>query len=74
MAEPRAPYSAIVDRPPLKLPGGARVAVWVCINVEEWEFGAPMARALLPAPQGASVSDRRAISSAKVSRSIPCSR
>ena len=55
MAEPRAPYSAIVDRPPLKLPGGARVAVWVCINVEEWEFGAPMARALLPAPQGASV-------------------
>ncbi len=55
MVEPRAPYSAIVDRPPLKLPGGARVAVWVCINVEEWEFGAPMARALLPAPQGASV-------------------
>jgi allantoinase len=55
MAEPRAPYSAIVDRPPLKLPDGARVAVWVCINVEEWDFGAPMARALLPAPQGASV-------------------
>src|SRR5215216_6700329 len=55
MAEPRAPFSAIVDRPPLKLPDGARVAVWVCINVEEWEFGAPMARALLPAPQGVSV-------------------
>jgi allantoinase len=55
MAENRAPFSAIVDRPRLKLPGGARVAVWVCINVEEWEFGAPMARSVLPAPQGASV-------------------
>jgi allantoinase len=55
MAESRAPFSAIVDRPRLKLPRGARVAVWVCINVEEWEFGAPMARAVLPAPQGASV-------------------
>jgi hypothetical protein len=51
----RAPYSAIVDRPPLRLPGGARVAVWVCINVEEWDFGQPMARTVLPAPQGASV-------------------
>jgi peptidoglycan/xylan/chitin deacetylase (PgdA/CDA1 family) len=55
VAEPRAPYSAIVDRPPLKLPNGARVAVWVCVNVEEWEFGAAMARTLIPAPQGASV-------------------
>ena len=24
----RVPYSAIVDRPPLRLPGGARMAVW----------------------------------------------
>jgi allantoinase len=52
MTQSRAPYSAIVDRPPLKLPGGARVAVWVCINVEEWDFAAPMARVVLPAPQG----------------------
>ena len=55
MAGPRAPYSAIVDRPPLKLPGGARVAVWVAVNIEEWDFSAPMARAAIPAPQGVSV-------------------
>ncbi len=55
MAEGRAPYSAIVDRPPLRLPGGARVAVWVAVNIEEWDFNAPMARAAIPAPQGVSV-------------------
>jgi peptidoglycan/xylan/chitin deacetylase (PgdA/CDA1 family) len=51
----RAPYSAIVDRPALKLPGGARVAVWACVNIEEWDFMAPMARSLIPAPQGVTV-------------------
>jgi peptidoglycan/xylan/chitin deacetylase (PgdA/CDA1 family) len=55
VAETRAPYSAIVDRPPLKLPAGARVAVWVAVNIEEWDFAAPMARAAIPAPQGVSV-------------------
>ena len=25
----RIPYSAIVDRPPLRLPGGARIIVWM---------------------------------------------
>ena len=55
MADGRAPYSAIVDRPPLKLPDGARVAVWVAVNIEEWDFNAPMARAAIPAPQGVSV-------------------
>lgn len=34
----RAPYSAIVDRPPLTLPDGARIAVWVVPNVEHYEF------------------------------------
>lgn len=51
----RAPYSAIVDRPPLRLPGGARVAVWVAVNIEEWQFDQPMARTVAPAPQGVSV-------------------
>jgi len=54
MTNPRAEYSPIIDRKPLKLPGGARVAVWVVINVEEWDINAPMARAVLPAPQGVS--------------------
>ena len=32
----RIAYSAIKDRPPLALPGGAWLAVWVIINIEEW--------------------------------------
>jgi len=55
MSNPRADYIPIVDRKPLKLPGNARVAVWVIINVEEWDIKAPMARTVLPAPQGVSV-------------------
>ena len=48
----RAPYSAIVDRPPLKLPGGARIVVWTIVNLEVWDIGRPMARQVLPAPTG----------------------
>lgn len=48
----RAPYSAIVDRPPLKLPGGARVVLWTIVNLEVWDIGRPMARQILPPPQG----------------------
>jgi len=48
----RAPYSAIVDRPPLKLPGGARLVVWTIVNLEFWDIARPMARQVLPAPTG----------------------
>jgi peptidoglycan/xylan/chitin deacetylase (PgdA/CDA1 family) len=48
----RVPYSAIVDRPPLKLPGGARMAVWVIVNVEDWGIERPMPRTVLPPPMG----------------------
>jgi len=48
----RIPYSAIVDRPPLKLPGGARMAVWTIVNVEEWSIERAMPRAALPPPYG----------------------
>jgi allantoinase len=48
----RADYSAIVDRPPLKLPGGARIVVWTIVNLEVWDIGRPMARQVLPAPTG----------------------
>lgn len=37
----RFPYSAIVDRPPLHWPGGARVAVWVIPNIEHFLFDRP---------------------------------
>jgi len=48
----RVPYSAIVDRPPLKLPGGARMAVWTIVNVEEWSIEHNMPRTVLPPPYG----------------------
>jgi allantoinase len=48
----RVPYSAIVDRPALKLPGDARVAVWTIVNLEVWDIEKPMARQVLPAPTG----------------------
>lgn len=52
---PRAEYLPIIDRSPLKLPGGARLAVWVVVNVEVWDFHAPLPRTLLPYPQGVPV-------------------
>ncbi len=48
----RIPYSAIVDRPPLKLPDGARMAVWTIVNVEEWSIERNMPRTVLPPPYG----------------------
>jgi allantoinase len=51
----RFDYSAIVDRPVLRLPGGARLAVWVIVNVEEWDIEAAMPRSVLTAPAGMSV-------------------
>jgi allantoinase len=51
----RCDYSAIVDRPPLKLPGGARVVFWTIVNYEVWDIARPMARQVLPAPTGATL-------------------
>jgi peptidoglycan/xylan/chitin deacetylase (PgdA/CDA1 family) len=48
----RVPYSAIVDRPPLRLPDEARVAVWTIVNVEEWSIERAMPRMVLSPPQG----------------------
>jgi len=48
----RVEYSAIVDRPPLKLPGDARLIFWTIVNYEVWDIGRPMARQVLPAPTG----------------------
>jgi hypothetical protein len=52
----RIPYSPIAGRPPLQLPGGARMAVWVIVNVEEWDAEAPMPRTVLTPPAGGSPS------------------
>jgi peptidoglycan/xylan/chitin deacetylase (PgdA/CDA1 family) len=48
----RVPYSAIVDRPPLRLPGGARMVVWTIVNVEHWDIRRAMPRTVLPPPMG----------------------
>jgi len=50
----RLAYSAIADRPLLVLPDGARLAVWVIVNVEEWDIRQPMPRTVLSPPAGGS--------------------
>jgi peptidoglycan/xylan/chitin deacetylase (PgdA/CDA1 family) len=48
----RLDYQPIHQRPPLKLPGGARVAVWTIVNIENWRPTGPMPRTVLPPPMG----------------------
>jgi hypothetical protein len=50
----RIAYSAITERPQLSLPDGARMAVWVIVNVEEWDPGQAMPRTVLTPPAGGS--------------------
>jgi allantoinase len=50
----RLAYSAITERAPLKLPDGARMVVWVIVNIEEWDFTQPMPRTVLSPPAGGS--------------------
>ena len=48
----RLSYSSPFTRPPLKLPGRARMIVWSVVNIEEWEITRPMARQLSQPPMG----------------------
>jgi len=50
----RISYSPIANRSPLKLPNGARMAVWVIVNVEEWDPKQTMPRTVLTPPAGGS--------------------
>jgi len=43
-AHGRFDYSPIIDRPPLRWPNGARVALWVIPNIEHFLFDRPAAR------------------------------
>ncbi|MCZ0733204.1 polysaccharide deacetylase family protein [Phreatobacter sp. AB_2022a] len=52
----RIAYSAIADRPALALPDNARLAVWVIVNIEEWNAREPMPRTVLTPPAGGSPS------------------
>jgi peptidoglycan/xylan/chitin deacetylase (PgdA/CDA1 family) len=38
---PYVGYSAIVDRPPIRWPNGARIALWVAPNIEHYEYQPP---------------------------------
>ncbi|MGI9229602.1 MAG: polysaccharide deacetylase family protein [Gammaproteobacteria bacterium] len=48
----RFDYSAMPDRPPLSLPDGARLAVYLVVNVEEWDIEKPVAREYVTSPAG----------------------
>ena len=50
----RLAYSAISERPPLRLPGGAKLAVWIVVNAEEWDINQTMPRTVLTPPAGGS--------------------
>ena len=50
----RLAYSPITERAPLQLPNGARMVVWVIVNVEEWDATQPMPRTVLTPPAGGS--------------------
>jgi hypothetical protein len=48
----RIDYSPIEGRPPLVLPDGLRLVVWPVLALEEWDIARPMARTVIPPPQG----------------------
>ena len=48
----RVPFSAIIDRPKLQLPDGARMVVWTIVNVENWDCTQAMPRTVLSPPMG----------------------
>lgn len=48
----RCEYSAIVDRPPLRLPDNARLVFWSIVNLEVWDISRAMPRQVIPAPTG----------------------
>ena len=50
----RLSFSAISQRPRLELPGGARLAVWIIVNIEEWNIDETMPRTVLTPPAGGS--------------------
>ena len=53
---PFFPYQAIIDRPPMRWPNGARVAVWVIPNIEHFHLEIGNA-----APDIRNFSDRKSV-------------
>ena len=47
----RFPFSPIAARPRLDLPHGKRIAVYLIVNVEVWDFDKPVPRQYFGAPE-----------------------
>jgi len=52
MPHERLPFSGIDERPPLRFPKGIRTVVWPVLALEVWDISRPMARMIIPPPQG----------------------
>ena len=48
----RLPFKGIDERPPLRFPKGIRTVVWPVLALEVWDISRPMARMIIPPPQG----------------------
>ena len=48
----RLEFSPIASRSPLRLPDGLRLVIWPVLALEEWDIARPMARTVIPPPQG----------------------
>jgi len=48
----RLDFQPIDGRPPLKLPEGDRLILWPVLALEDWDIAGPMARNVIPPPQG----------------------
>ncbi|CAM5319544.1 Chitooligosaccharide deacetylase OS=Afipia felis OX=1035 GN=uao PE=3 SV=1 [Afipia felis] len=51
----RFPFSPLPERPRLELPNRTRIAVYLIVNVEAWDFNQPVPRQYFGAPGGAAV-------------------
>ncbi len=52
LPQERLEFSPIEGRPPLKLPEGKRLIIWPLFALEVWDISKPMARTVIPPPQG----------------------
>src|SRR3989454_3304527 len=48
----RLDSSQMDGRPPLRPPEGVRMIIWPVIALEDWDVARPMARTVIPPPQG----------------------
>ena len=52
LPQERLEFIPIEGRPPLELSGGNRLIIWPIFAIEDWNISRPMARTVIPPPQG----------------------